>query len=141
MAKATIPGKIVRILFAIGILVVGIAFVIASVFVLKAPKVERVETEATVVEINEDYDSINETTTYEVFVDYEVDGKQYTHAEYGSYTTGMKVGDKVTVEYNPEDPSDVQAPGADNIPYIILAVGAVAVILGIVLLVRAFIVG
>ena len=124
------------VLSSVIFLLVGVFFIVCSVLALRAPKATWLETQGTVVEIQEDYDTVNEEIAYRVFVDYEVEGKTYTHAEYGAYNTGMKEGDTVTVQYNAEDPAKIQAPGSESIPYIVLGAGILAVAFGIFLLVR-----
>ena len=70
---------------------------------------------------------------YTVYVDYAVYGERYEHVEYGAYDSKMKVGDKVTVYYDVSDPSIINAPGFENVPYIFIAVGTVITFIGVYL--------
>ena len=65
------------------------------------------ETTAIITEIDVDryWDSEGtETTEYDVFVDYTVDGTKYTHREYGSWDISMYEGKEITIYYDSRDP-------------------------------------
>ena len=73
---------------------------------------------------------------YEVYVKYTVNGKEY-ESELG-IMSGVKTGDAMKVYYNPADPGEVvQMRNQAIIPYIALGVGAVALIGGIVSVLKA----
>lgn len=132
----------IRVLGAyLGTVVLGIIFIVAAVFIgVSDSDTEYIQITGTVAEINEYYDFDGELQ-HSVFVDYEVDGQKYEHAEYGSYSSSMKVGDTVGVYYNPEEPEHIQAEGFRTIPYVIGGAGVAAVLLGVFLLVKKVITG
>ena len=68
--------------------------------------------------------------TYTVYVNYTVDGTEYTDIEYGVFS-GYTVGERVTICYNPDDPRDIAQPNGIIIPIIMLAGGIAAFIGGI----------
>ena len=124
--KRPIP-VITRFVFA----VFGLAFLAGSIFLLCSPKVDYAETQGIIAEIEESYNFSSEEYEYAVYVDYAVDGVRYEHAPYGSYNSSMKVGDAVTVLYNPAAPDEIQAPGFETVPYVVGAAGLAALIFGI----------
>ena len=126
-----------RIRNAIGLIIIGLLFVVISIFMMRAPKVEYVPATATIADIQSEYDSAQETDVYTVFVNYTIDGVDYKNIEFGSYSSSMSVGDTVDIEYDPADPSHIQAPGSGFIVYIALAAGAIAFVAGIILTVKS----
>lgn len=74
------------------------------------PTVEAIVTRTELYE-EEHYDSdTHYDATYTIYVEYTVDGKTYNE-EYGIFSN-MKVGDKVTVAYNPNKPEEVSQPAS-----------------------------
>lgn len=74
---------------------------------------------------------------YEVYVKYTVGGREY-ESELGVLAGNVKVGDPMKVFYNPEDPGEVvQMRNQALIPYIAIGVGALALIGGIISVVKA----
>lgn len=65
----------------------------------------------------------DDATTYEVMVEYTVDGKNYV-SDIGDYNKGEEVGSTIDILYNPKDPEGIQRPGTTGwlIPIIIGAV-------------------
>ena len=122
-------------------ILLGIVFLGLSIFIgVSDSDTEYIQITGTVAEINEYYDFDGELQ-HSVFVDYEVDGQKYEHAEYGSYSSSMKVGDTVGVYYNPEEPEHIQAEGFKTIPYVVGGAGIVAILVGGFLLVKKVITG
>ena len=73
---------------------------------------------------------------YNVFVKYTVNGKEY-ESELG-ILSGVKEGDSMKVYYNPKDPGEVvQMKNQAVIPYVALGVGALAIIGGVLSVVKA----
>ena len=72
--------------------------------------------------------------TYHVFVRYAVDGAEYEE-EYGVLPE-MKAGEKVRIDYNPQDPRDISQPTGIIVPIVMSAAGAAALIAGAVSIVR-----
>ena len=98
------------------------------------------QTEATVTraELYEEayYDgNTHHDATYTIFVKYAVDGQEYEE-EYGVFPK-MNEGDKVTINYNPDDHRDIGQPNSMLLPYGIIAAGAAALAVGVVSIIRA----
>ena len=99
------------------------------------------QTEATVTkaELYEEayYDSDNtyHDATYTIFVKYTLDGQEYEE-EYGVFPK-MNEGDKVTINYNPDDYRDIGQPHSMLLPYGIIAAGVAALAVGVVSVIRA----
>lgn len=131
-------SKTIGIYTAVVLVLMGLLFSVVSVVILVKDKdtvYEKVD--ATIVNIEEYYDSSAEEYSHTVYVDYEVDGVKYTDKEYGSYNSSMKVGDTVTGQYDVNTPELIQAEGSENIPYIIGGVGLVVLAVGIIKLIKA----
>ncbi len=126
--------KVMHIRAIVGFAIAGILFVAVGVLVLRAPQGDYAPVKATVDHIDE-IENFDETE-YHVYVDYEVDGKKYEDAEYGSYHTGMKAGDIVDAEYNVDDPADLRAPGTEMIPYVIVGAGIVSLLVSVLMIVK-----
>lgn len=120
----------------LGFVLAGVFFMVLSILFLRAPQTHTAVGQAVITNIFSEYDQINETTVYDVRVAYSVDGMRFTDMPYGHYHTGMKVGDEVEIRYNPVDPSDFAAPGADKVPYVTLAAGAAVTVFGAFRLLR-----
>ena len=83
------------------------------------------------------YDGATEThhdATYRVFVQYTLDGKQYEE-EYGIFPE-MKVGAKVKIAYNPNDPHDISQPNTVLLPIGLIAGGVAFLAAGIISIMR-----
>lgn len=130
--------KVLR--FSAGMILIGLVMGVISVIGLTAPKAEYIPVEATIVRIDESYDPTayggDGGTNYTVYVRYRAEGQWYDEAELGAYSSGMKEGDVIDIEYNAEDPSVIQTPGSEKIPYITCAVGFIAAAAGVFLFIR-----
>ena len=98
------------------------------------------QTEATVTkaELYEEayYDGeTHHDATYTIFVKYTLDGQEYEE-EYGVFPK-MNEGDKVTINYNPDDYHDIGQPHSMLLPYGIIAAGVAALAVGAVSVIRA----
>ena len=136
-------GKVQRILGSIGTVLLGILFIVFSCMALAQPKkdtltsttgvIQHIE-EPMVVGIGDDEDSWE----YQVFVSYTDEaGVKHENIEYPSYDSSMNEGDEVEVLYDPASPENIQAPGGGFVPYITLAVGVIAVLIGAVVFLKS----
>lgn len=112
--------------FFIGIIVIGLllgAAGLAGIF----SKDEYLPCEATIVRIEEYYDYTTSDDDsgiqYRVYVDYAAEGRRFREAELGSYSSSMKEGDVITIEYKKGEPEVIQGKGAGKVPYIVAIVG------------------
>ena len=119
--------KIERIRFLASMLVIGLLFVVVGAVVLSLPKTEYSSAEGTILRIESYTDGAGEEQQ-EVYVSYK-DSAGVNHEDilYPAYSFSMKEGGTVTVLYDPASPENIQAPGGEYIPYIVLAVGIIAI--------------
>ena len=110
-------------------LIIGVVLILAGCFFLSDMRGSYKKTEAVIVEINEYYGigSDADALQYDVFVNYEVDGKEYKHILLGSYDFTMKNGKVITIEYNTDKPGKIRMPYAAVAPYILFAAGGLFV--------------
>ena len=74
---------------------------------------------------------------YDVYVKYTVGGREY-ESELGILSGNIKAGDAMKVYYDPDDPGEiVQMRNQAVIPYVALGVGALALIAGVLSVIKA----
>ena len=116
----------------------GLILIVFGVFFFSASKQNQdyVKTESTVTKVELEQEASTDAegntvaATYNVSVKYTVDGKEY-EAELGGVSK-FKEGDKMTIYYNPSDPSQITQTKSLVIPLIIIAAGIAALVGGIV---------
>lgn len=84
---------------------------------------EGIATEAEIVRVQRVYDSDDKTKVL-VYVEHTVDGVTYTGSFY-MYTIGLSVGNRLSVLYMPDDPSDVVYNKINKTPQTLCFIGAV----------------
>lgn len=90
------------------------------------------EVEAAITSIVE-----NSSDSYTTYVDYEVDGVQYSHVALDTYSSNYFVGKKITIYYNPSNPNEITDLNTTSVvAYIFIGIGSVVAIVGIILTVR-----
>lgn len=122
--------------FGISFIVAGLLIFILSLVGIFKPEEKYLTTTGTIVNIIEDYDAIDDSTYYTVYINYEANNIDFNNVEYGAYNSSMKIGDEVKVYYSPKDPSHIQAEGYQKVPYITLCASIVGIIVGIVFVVK-----
>lgn len=131
-------AKTKRFFMAISTIIIALIFVGLSIFAIaRKDEVTFENVEATIVRIDEFYDTVNQQNEYTVFVDYEVEGVKYKGVEYGAYDSSMDVGDTVTAKYDVDNPEFIEAEGSENVPYIVGGAGFVLAVFGIYMLIKA----
>jgi len=107
-------------------ILVGIVFIAFGLFIKSASSdtSQYPSVDATIISISY---ADSESDMPEVMVKYTVDGKTY-EAQAPSYTTGQQVGDIMTVQYNPEDPTALFTGGASVIGWVMLTIGVAALV-------------
>lgn len=124
--------KIERIRLYVTLFIVGLLFIAAACFAISVPKPEYASAEGTIQRL-EPYTDTDGEDAVNVFISYtDNDGNLHENVRYPSYSSSMEVGNAVTVLYDPANPEDVHAPGAEFIPYIILIIGFFAIVISIV---------
>ena len=120
----------------------GIILIVFGIImiVIKNDTKNYIKTESIVskIELAEEAHDDGEThydATYHVYVKYTVDGKEY-ETELGELS-GYKEGDKVTIIYDPSDPSKISQQVNIMLPICIIIAGVGSIIGGIISLVKA----
>lgn len=116
--------------------IVSLVILTICIVSIVQPKKDYLETQGVIVDFKEFYDVTSDSNVTKTYIDYEVDGKTYKNVEYPSYNSGMKINDTVTVLYEPEDPTFIQAPGGEKVPYIVGGAAIVSLIVSVILLIR-----
>ena len=124
------------ITFFVGLFIVGIVFLVAGVITFLQPKVEGVKVDAKIVNIERESTGFNsdgvEEFDHHVYVNYtDNDGLEHTNIEAYKYSTTMKVGDVIEIEYNPNNPNEIVSQNK-MLDLIFIAVGAACVIFSLV---------
>lgn len=120
----------------LGFFLVGVLFLVIGILAVRAPKAETLTAEATIERIEEYREG--EDTSYTVYLSFtDADGVLHEHLEYGGYSSGMQAGQTVTIEYEKEHPEAISSPNSGFLPYLILAVGAVSVMISVIFGIKA----
>lgn len=127
--------------FARFFLPLGIILLVVSFFLFNTIDKNKgfIKTEATVSKVElyeEEYwtGNTHHEATYSITVKYTVDGKEYEE-DYGVYPI-MKVGDKVSIVYNPADPHDIAQPIGVVWPLACIAGGIACLAASVVSIIR-----
>lgn len=117
----------------------GLILIVAGILLMVFSAGDYVETTATVKTVEEVVVTSEETnqTEYEIKFDYEVGGKTY----HGSFqlTKEYKVGDEMTIYYDSSNPEKITNTKNGNlIGIIMIGVGAVAIVAGVFMTIKAF---
>ena len=128
-----------RILIGAGIILIVFGVVVRT-FAKDNANYVKTDAVVTKTELFEEADEKNNTEAlYTVDVKYTVDGTEYEE-EYGVFS-GCKVGDQVTISYDPQNPSEIAQParsGSNKLEgYLYILAGIAALAAGIVSLARA----
>ena len=123
-------SRTARFLIPLGIILIAVSILL---FVVDNHNKDYIMTEATISKVElvreetYDADGNREEAMYNIFVKYIVNGTEYD-TELGEMYK-HKVGDKITIVYNPEDPSQISQPSS-MILNIVLLVSGIAILVG-----------
>lgn len=137
-------GKISTIYSGIGIIFVGLIIFGIAIFALTNYKEYEGKVTAVISNIQKERidsysdDSNEEQYNYTVFVDYEVDGFEYKGIEYDSYNSSMKIGDKIEIKYDLDDPSKIQSENGKTFIFVFITLGGLVTIFGIYQTIKGF---
>ena len=116
----------------------GIMFIVIGVFLFIIDnntknyiKTEGIVSKAELVEEESiDADGNHIDATYDVYVKYTVDGKEYD--ELLGTISGYKEGDKIIIAYNPEKPNEITQQTGIIVPIVLVVAGIASLIGGVV---------
>ncbi|MBR3824066.1 MAG: DUF3592 domain-containing protein [Lachnospiraceae bacterium] len=115
--------------------IVGVILIVSSILVFAAGKKfdeTAVEITGTISYIDSYWDSDGDRH-YQVYVDYDFQGHEFTDIRLGTYTSSMYEGKEITLKVDPENPGKVKTPHSYMIAGIILAVlGVIFALIGII---------
>ena len=126
-------SSIARFLIPVGLILITFGI---FVLIINLNNQNYIKIESTVVDIKEEEDIITDgdgnhtTITYDVTVNYTVDGTEYTGTL--DNVSKHKVGDKMDIYYNPDDPNQITETKSLILPVVIIALGAASFSSGIV---------
>ena len=129
--------RLARFLIPAGLMLVVFGIVI---FVINNKNKDYIKTEATVAKVELEQEAYTDASgnhneaTYLIGLKFTVDGKEY-ESELGGLPQ-YKVGDKMTIYYNPADPTQITQTTSLVLPLVILAAGVAALAGGIVSIVN-----
>lgn len=128
-------SNIQKKLFWVGLLIVGLGFIVFSIIGLRNADTF-LPTTATIESIEKTYEAQDQddSDVYEVMVSYTVDGKEYV-SDLGVMKDDYAVGKQIDIIYDPEDPSVITLPGKTG-SIIFIAIGAVAAALAVFMILR-----
>lgn len=122
---------------------IGLILMVVSIFIFRS--VDHIrdfrKTEAVVSRLEHAEDEYTDeqgqhhAATDTVYVKYTADGKEYEE-EFGVFS-GYKEGDRLSICYNPMNPTEISSPTSIVLPIAMLGGGAAAFIGGIISLIRA----
>ena len=123
---------------------VGIILIVFSIFLFIAGDHNKnyIATESTVSKVElveEEYYDLDDETShddqYEVYVKYTASGKEY-ESDLGQMTK-REVADKISIVYNPDDPTQISMPSSILLNIVLLVAGIASIIGGIISVINA----
>ena len=123
-------SQVARFFIPVGLILIICGIV---VFVITLKNQNYIKIEATVANVSEtqesyvDSDETNITTVYNVTLNYIVDGEEYVQTL--DNVSKCKVGDKMIIYYNPNDPNQITQSKSIILP-IAMIIGGVAFLIG-----------
>ncbi len=119
-----------RLSNALGFLVFALAclffIIFCAVCLAQRSGITFAETEGVIVDITSDY--IGEEQQHYVYVDYTADGIEYNNVRYNEYNAWMKIGDTVTVNYNVENPTQIESPSSTTWFIVIIIISSIGLL-------------
>ena len=116
---------------------VGIILIVFGVIMLNFNTDNYIETTGKIISVVEGVYDEDETPQYDVEVKYTVDNKEYS-AVFGGMSGDFKVGEDMKLFYDPANPEKATNSKTGFLPLILIAVGALSLILGVYKTVTAF---
>ena len=128
-------AKIIFILLGVILIIFSVLSFISDKNHKDFIKIEATVSKAELVrEASYDIDGNYEDAMYKIFVKYTVDGNVYD-TELGDMYE-KKVGEKITIIYNPKDPTEIAQPATMVLNIVLLVGGIASLVAGIVLIIK-----
>ena len=136
-------NKIFKLIFPIVAIIFGIIAIITGAHKMQSKRLYDASTTAVITGIEREWSGTDEDGfdqyDYHVYVDYEVDGKEYKQMEYPGYNSSMKNGDTLEIIYQSSNPENFAEKNITGNALIIIAIGSVLTLGGIIGEIRAFV--
>ena len=132
--------KLKRIIFSVIAVVIGIALIAYGIYSLSTKHLYDSSVTATIVDVEESWESDGDGSDHLVktfYIDYEINGVKYEHVESPVSEDSMKVGDTVEILYQSKNPEKISEKDISKTAAIIIGVGALLLIVGIFLVIKA----
>ncbi len=110
------------------LLIFGLVLVGLGIFLMTTRHTDYLPVQAVITRIEQEGGA--DDTSYRVYVNYTVDGKEYKDAVLGEYLAGYRVGKEITVMYDPQDPGRIESKNQGLFAIIVTAAGGIAAIAG-----------
>lgn len=132
--------KVLRLVFPIVALVLGIIVVISGIIGIRDRKLYDSTAVATVTDIQEHWEDTGEDShlVTTVYIDYEVNGKEYKHVEAPESDSSIQIGDRVEILYQSKNPEKIEGHHITRKSVIFIIIGFVVAIGGIFGTLKAF---
>ncbi len=127
-------SQVARFLIPLGLILTIFGVVVFSINMKNQNYVKTESTISKVELVEEEHIDANGDTvqaTYKIFVKYTVDGKEYEE-ELGELSGKYKEGEKMTIYYDPKNPSEITQTTSLVLPIVMIAGGIAAFIGGII---------
>lgn len=132
--------KLKKIIFSVIAVVIGIALIAYGIYSLSTKHLYDSSVTATIVDVEESWESDGDGSDHLVktfYIDYEINGVKYEHVESPVSENSMKVGDTVEILYQSKNPEKISEKDISKTAAIIIGVGALLLIVGIFLVIKA----
>jgi hypothetical protein len=116
------------------VLIIGVVRLISGVIFMH--KAVQVEATVSSIDATRTGSGNNAKISYTPFISYEYKGKTYENVVLNEYNATMKVGGKITVSINPDNPSEVQADSNIYVAnFLMILIGAIFASVGLIAIV------
>ncbi len=114
----------------------GIILIVFGIIMMNFNTDSYLETVGRINSVTEDTDTDNRKV-YDVGFTYMVDGRQYS-GSFEDLTEQFNEGSEIAVYYNPENPEEITNSKTGLLPFIMIGVGALAIVFGVFRTMKAF---
>lgn len=139
--RVVIRGTPAALMFGLFFFIGGVAMVIAGICLLNSSSQfysNAAVVKAVVTDVQETRES--DGTSHTAYIDYEVNGVEYTHRPLSYYNSGISYGKEIEIYYDIDNPKQFHSKDADSTAVLILSViGAFCAVIGVYVLIRLII--
>ena len=132
-------SSIIRFLIPVGLILIAFG---VTMLIININNQNYIKIEATVADVEEEEDIVTDadgnhtTITYNVSLKYTVDGKEYIGKL--DNVSKHKIGDKMEIYYNPNDPKQITETKSLILPICIIIAGIIMLTVGVIKIITSF---